>query len=104
MFRRTPPPTNPTTTEEKLDVMIWHLERMDRRDRMRMWGGFLHSLLTIVPIVFFAWSTWYLYAHFDEIMGNMMRQSAENAARATGQSYEDVLKQIQDAFGFGKQE
>lgn len=79
--------------------MIWHLERMDRRDKMRMWGGALHSLLTIVPIVFFAWSTWYLYAHFDEIMSQMMRQSAQSAAEATGQSYDDVLKQIRETFG-----
>ena len=92
------------TVEEKLDVIILHLARMDRRDRMRLWGGYLHSLLTLIPMIFFIWSTWYLYAHFDDIMGAMMRQSAQNAAQASGQSYEEILKQIREAFGGGAQQ
>ncbi len=88
-----------TRIEAKMDTIILHLERIDRRDRLRMWGGVLHSLLTIVPIVFFAWSTWYLYAHFDEIMGAMMEQSAKSAAAATGQGYEDILRQLKTTFG-----
>lgn len=99
MFHRKKPDDGPKTVEEKMDVIIAHLERIDRRDRMRMWGGVFHSILTIVPIVFFAWSTWYLYAHFDEVMGAMMRQAGASAAASTGQGYEDIMKQIQEAFG-----
>ena len=65
------------TAEEKLDLIAYYLERMDRRDRARVWGGYLHTLLTIVPMVFFVWSTWYLYAHFEDIMGAMMRSLAD---------------------------
>lgn len=101
MFHRKDPAAGPKTVEEKLDVMIMHLERMDRRDKMRMWGSFFHSIMTIIPMVFFVWSTWYLYAHFNEIMGAMMQQSARSAAAATGQSYEDVLQQLKDTFGLG---
>lgn len=90
-----------TTPEQKLDLMVMHLERMDRRDKWRLWGGYIHSLFTLVPMIFFIWSTWYLYAHFDEIMGSMMRQAGANAAVSTGQSYEDVMKQIREAFGMG---
>ena len=86
-----------------MDVIILHLARMDRRDRMRLWGGYVHSLLTIIPMVFFIWSTWYLYAHFDEIMGTMMQQAAGRAADSTGQSYDEVLRQIREAFGGGAQ-
>lgn len=92
------------TPEEKLDLIAYYLERMDRRDRMRLWGGYLHSLVTLVPMLFFIWSTWYLYTHFDDIMGNVMRQSAQNAAEVTGQSYEDVLRQIREAFGMGAEQ
>ncbi len=92
-------PQETQSVEEKMDTIIMHLERIDRRDRMRMWGGIFHTLLTIVPLLFFAWSTWYLYAHFDEIMGQMMQQSAKSAAAATGQGYEEVLQQIREAFG-----
>ncbi len=90
------------TIEEKMDVIILHLERMDRRDRMRMWGGYFHSALTIIPMIFFIWSTWYLYTHFDDIMGAMMQQAAGRAAESTGQSYDDVMKQIREAFGMGE--
>lgn len=93
-----------TTPEQKLDLIATYLERMDRRDRMRLWGGYVHSLLTLIPMLFFIWSTWYLYTHFDDIMGNVMRQSAQSAAAASGQSYENVLKQIQEAFGMGGNE
>ena len=93
-----------TTPEEKLDLIAYYLERMDRRDRMRMWGSAVHSLLALVPMLFFAWSTWYLYAHFDDIMGMMMRQTAQKAATSTGQSYDDVMKQIRETFGMGTEQ
>ena len=100
MFKRHVVET-PKTVEGKLDVIILHLERMDRRDRARMWGSYVHSLLTLIPMLFFIWSTWYFYAHFDDIMGMMMQQTAQKAANATGQGYDDVLKQIREAFGVG---
>jgi hypothetical protein len=89
------------TPEQKLDLIAYYLERMDRRDRMRMWGSYVHSMLTIIPMLFFLWSTWYLYAHFNDIFGMMMRQTARGAAQTTGEKYEDVLKRIQDSFGMG---
>lgn len=91
--------TPPQTVEEKLDVIIMHLDRIDRRDRMRMWGGYLHSVFTLIPLIFFIWSTWYIYAHFNDIMGAMMQQAARSAAESTGQGYEDFLKQLQETFG-----
>ena len=101
MFHRKTPLPGPKTVEEKLDVMIMHLERMDRRDKLRMWGSFFHSLMTIIPMLFFVWSTWYLYVHFEEIMGTMMQQSAKSAAAATGQSYDVILEQLKETFGMG---
>lgn len=89
----------PTPIEEKLDVIIHHLERLDRRDRIRMWGGFVHSLLAIVPLLFFLWSAWYLYEHGDELMKKIAAQAAQNAAEYSGQSYDDAVKQIQNFFG-----
>ena len=104
MYRKSAELEAAKTPEQKLDLMVMHLERMDRRDRMRMWGGVLHSLLTIIPMLFFIWSTWYLYTHFEEIMSTMMQQTAQNAANATGQGYEDVLRQMREAFGMGSEQ
>lgn len=92
------------TPEEKLDLIAYYLERMDRRDRVRMWGGVLHSMLTLIPMLFFIWSTWYLYNNFDDILSTMMRQSAQNAAQASGQSYDSIMEQIREAFGMGATE
>lgn len=86
------------TVEEKLDVIILHLNHMDRRDRMRMWGGFIHSLFAIIPLLFFVWSTWYLYNYADELIGAMMQRSAQNAAESTGDSYENAIQQLQNFF------
>lgn len=91
--------TTPQTVEEKLDVIILHLERMDRRDRMRMWGGALHGLLAVIPMLFFLWSAWYLYEHGDELIMGIAEQSARNAAEYSGQSYEQALEQIRNFFG-----
>lgn len=90
-----------TTPEQKLDLIATYLERIDRRDKWRLWGSYVHSLFTLVPMLFFIWSTWYLYAHFDDIMGMMMQQTAQRAAVTTGQGYDDVMEQIREAFGMG---
>lgn len=92
------------TPEEKLDLIATYLERMDHRDKWRMWGSYIHSMFTIIPMLFFIWSTWYLYAHFDDIMGLMMQQTAQKAAQTTGQSYDEVMVQIRQAFGIKKAE
>ena len=92
------PPTQ-QNIDEKLDRVLVYLARMDRRDRIRMWGGFLHTLLTVVPLILFLVSSWYVYANFVVIMTEFTHRAAENAASATGQRYDDALRQIQKAFG-----
>jgi hypothetical protein len=89
------------TPEEKLDLIAYYLERIDRRDKWRMWGSTFHSLLTIAPMLFFLWSSWYIYANFDDIVGTIMRQSVQNAATTTGQNYDDLLLKVREAFGMG---
>ncbi len=102
-MKKSPELETAVTAEQKLDLMVMHLERIDRRDKYRMWGSYVHSLFTLIPMLFFIWSTWYLYAHFDEIMGMMMQQTAQRAATTTGQSYDDVMKQVREAFGMGQE-
>lgn len=85
--------------DEKVDVIIAHLERLDRRDRLRMWGGTVRSVIALIPMLFFLWSAWYLYAHGTEIFDLMLQQSARSAATSTGQSYEQALDAIRAFFG-----
>lgn len=92
-------PTPPRTVEEKMDVIILHLERLDRRDRIRMWGGVVHSMLAIIPLLLFVWSSWYFYAHADELMEVLMQQAGQSAAASTEQGYENLMDQFRGYIG-----
>lgn len=81
---------------DKLDTIIWHLERMDRRDRLRTWGSFFKGLISIVPVLAFIWGAWYFSQHGDEIMGKIAKQAAEQAAAVTQQGTHSILDQIKN--------
>ena len=72
-----------TTTDQKLDAIVRHLERLDKRDRLRTWGGFVRAILGFIPLVIFIVSTWYLYNHADDILKKITEQAAEQALKMT---------------------
>lgn len=74
----------PVDTSEKLDTIISHLERMDRRDRLRTIGGFVRSLITLVPAILFILSALYLYRNFDDVLERVTAESAKQAAAMAG--------------------
>ena len=88
--------SRPETVEEKLDVIIQHLHRLDRRDRIRTYGAMLHSVLAIIPMIFFVWSAWYVYAHGDELLAKIASQAASQAASYSTGSMDALYKQFQD--------
>lgn len=90
--------TTPESIEEKIDVMIACLQRMDKRDRIRTWGGFVRSLISLIPIALFVWSTWYFIAHSDEIMQKMTKYAAESAATMTKDNSAEFMQKIQLMF------
>lgn len=86
----------PSTIETKLDEIIEHLRRIDKRDRLRMWGGFVRSMIAIIPLLFFLWSIWYFYEHGDDLMKQIANIAAQSAAEATknqGQGFFDEMMQ-----------
>lgn len=74
------PKENPESIEEKMDLILIYLHRLDKRDRLRTWGGFLKGLLALIPIIILLWSTWYFIAHKDEIFKEITNQAAQSAA------------------------
>ena len=84
----------PKTTEQKLDVIVEHLENMDRRDRLRTWGAFFRSLISMIPIVLLLWSVWYTYQHGAELLEMISKEAAKQAAEATKQSAGDLQEQL----------
>jgi hypothetical protein len=93
----TPPrPQLPSTSsvEEKLDIIAEHLRRMDQRDKLRLWGGTVRSLIAIVPVLVFLWSIWYFANNADEIMKKIADEAASSAAKYSQQQGQGVLDEL----------
>lgn len=87
----------PQTLEQKLDLIVLHLERLDKRDKLRTVGGFFKFLISLIPILLILGSGWYFLQHSAEIMKAIANQAASSAAEYTkNQSsgfYEQMMKQ-----------
>ena len=73
----TPPPPS---TDQKLDRIVDILELMNKRDKMRTWGGFVRNILHFIPLIILIWSVWFTYAHWDEMLLEISRSAAEQSA------------------------
>lgn len=80
-------------TDEKLDIIIELLERMDKRDKLRMVGGFYRGLLSLIPILLLIWSTWYFIAHGSELMSQITKQAVQQSADYQQNSLMDQFNQ-----------
>lgn len=87
-------PAADTSIEAKLDEVVEHLRRLDRRDRLRTIGGFVRSLFAIIPLIFFLWSAWYLVQHGDELMKKIANTAASSAADYTKQNTKSLYDEI----------
>jgi|TARA_B100001971_G_C17865071_1_gene370267 hypothetical protein len=91
------------TTDDKLDIIVEFLRRMDKRDRLRTWGGFFKGLIGLIPIVVMLGSIWYVYEHGEELLQKITQQAAKEAAAMTSDSAGDIMKQIELVFPGGTQ-
>ncbi len=90
-------PTTMTAAEdmtETLHRILDNLERMDKRDRLRTWGGFVRSLLSLIPLAIFIVSTWYLYRNMDDILTKITKQAAQSAAEYSKSSSKEFIDSI----------
>ena len=92
----------PVTVEAKLDQILFHLERMDKRDRLRMIGGFFRSFLAIIPIVLLLWSSWYFIAHGTDLMKLIADQAAKSAAAYTKNQSSGMFDQFMKQYSVPK--
>ena len=70
----------PESTDEKLAEILLHLRRMDKRDRVRMWGSFVRGIIGILPVVVFLYGAWFFYQNGEDFMQKMIDASAKQAA------------------------
>lgn len=85
-------PSPKSTTDEKLEEIVEHLRRMDRRDRLRTFGGFFRSLLGLIPMILFVLSAWYVYQNSDKLLKQITEEAAKQAAKYTEQSAGNFMK------------
>lgn len=89
-----------TPIEKKLDLIIEHLEKMDARDRLRMWGGFIRGCIAIVPIILLVWSSWYFVQHGADLIKQMTDVAASSAAKYTQGSGQGMVDELMKKYSF----
>ncbi|PIR53342.1 hypothetical protein COU76_01800 [Candidatus Peregrinibacteria bacterium CG10_big_fil_rev_8_21_14_0_10_49_10] len=90
------------TVEDRLDIIIAHLQRMDKRDRLRTIGGFIKGVLGLIPLILMLASVWFVYVHGDELLKKIAQQAAEQAASFTQNSAGDLMQRINVMFPDGR--
>lgn len=88
-----PPVTHDMSIEQKLDLIVAYLHRMDRRDHWRTIGGFFHGLITLIPIIIFLLSAWYFLLHGTQIIQQITDMSVKSMAGYSQQGLMDQFNQ-----------
>ena len=87
------------STEELLELILVHMQNMDKRDHWRTIGGFFRGLLSLVPVLLFLASTWYVYAYRDTLLENMTKEITTQMAKVLPQTNivdsSSVMKQLE---------
>ncbi len=77
------PKNTEVETKELLEKIITHLEHIDRRDRIRLWGGFVRSLLSLIPTIIFLWTLWYVSENTDALLRKIANIAVEVTSGST---------------------
>ncbi|MBM3227835.1 hypothetical protein FJZ27_03165 [Candidatus Peribacteria bacterium] len=83
-----------SSTEQRLDQIVSILERMNKRDKLRTWGGFVRGILHLIPIVILIGSVWFTYAHWDEVLTQITKAAAEQSAAMMRQSAGELQRMV----------
>ena len=87
------------TTDEKLDKVIFYLQRMDRRDKWRTVGGFCRTLISFIPLFLLLWSAWYIVGHGNELMQTIIKQTASATAEASQNAGQGMVDKFMKQYG-----
>ncbi len=83
--------------EDKLDEIIGYLHRLERRDRARMIGSYIHGMVWLAFTLFIIWSTWYFVAHMPQMIEQMTNQMIQGSmgGGAESQDTQSLVEQLQ---------
>lgn len=91
--------TDTASIEEKLDLLVLYLHKMNKRDRLRTIGGFFRGIFTLIPVAVLVWSAWYFYAHGTEFMKEI---TAEAVRQSAAYSQGSMMEQLQQYMNQGQ--
>ena len=69
------------TVDEQLESIVQHLQRMDRRDRLRTWGGFVRSIIGLIPLAISLFTLWYLYQYGDQVLRDIFEEASKQTTK-----------------------
>ena len=79
------PEEQPLSMDEKMDMILVYLHRMDRRDRTRMIGAYIKSMFTLASLLILVGSSvWFLLygqQFIQDLTEQMVEQMTEGAYR-----------------------
>jgi hypothetical protein len=88
--------------EQRLDAMLAILRKMDARDKWRMVGSSVRSVISLIPIVIFAISTLYFYWYGEDLIKMIITETTQQTLEATSQggnaALESILKNLPSNF------
>ncbi|MDD4628742.1 MAG: hypothetical protein PHE68_05115 [Candidatus Peribacteraceae bacterium] len=84
----------PQTTDEKLDIIVAILQKMDSRERWKMWGAFIRGTLSLIPVIILVLATWYTVVNADSLLKKITSMAAEQAGRVAQQNTGSLVDQF----------
>ncbi len=91
-----PKPSAPAAADSQLTEILELLRRMDKRDRLRTWGGFFRSILHLIPLIIIIWSSWYAFANWETLLKEVSKAAAEQSAAIMQKQGNGISKQLQE--------
>jgi len=85
----------PPTVEEYLEEIVYRLERLDKRDKMRTYGSVFKSAIMVIPTVVLLLSLWYVYERGDDLLQQIIDRTMSAAASQTQSQSQDFIRQLQ---------
>jgi len=87
------PPSKPP--EDELTQILTILQRMEKRDRWRTIGGFIRSVIGMIPIAIAIFLTWYTIKYGDQLLQKITTMAAQQAGKVAQQN---MLQDFVDQF------
>ena len=84
------------STEELLEMVLYYIQRMEKRDKWRTIGGTIRSLIMFIPVILLLGSSWYFYEHSDEVIKSITKSMTEQMT-----SFMPTSEQIQEMMNGG---